>query len=259
MSRVCPKCKKNVEDYEKFCPWCGYEVNENDDADFSIPATARDTKSGGAKTAINRKVGSFKVSRYRDAAIGITAVILLAAFIVFAIVKYVSGNTYQTSVTAYLNILNGNGTYRDLVEAVGEDLCRDAAADYYDLGMGDLKKGAERLNSISAAAKTPQDYEVTVKIVKELDSIDLLAYQRSQKDKYGSGFDIKAQSGYEVEAVKKFSDPDREKERQKFIVVLVGNEWCTYDALPILADAADYAKMSDDDFSKELKAYNGAK
>lgn len=230
MAEICQKCKRKLEKYDNFCPWCGYERTEELDTDYQLRGN-RDTKTT-AKKAISVKLLSFKISRWRDAIIGLVAVMIMAIFIVFVAAEYISNNTYQASVTSYLKVQDGTGGYKQLIDAVGEDLFKDVVSDYYKLELSDIKEGIEKLQE----GKETESFTVEVNLKRELDEIDLLAYKHSKTDDFGSGFDIPISGGYEVEAVK--SSKGKEDEKQTVVVLRVENEWCTYDALELLSEAA---------------------
>ncbi|MCC8191486.1 MAG: zinc ribbon domain-containing protein [Ruminococcus sp.] len=244
MQNFCHICGAELSPDEKFCPFCGEEIITQPQA----------TNTSSTKSIIAEKAVKFKSLPFRDAIIGIVAVAIIVVFAIFIIATYIKSNTYEAAINSYLNILNGEGDFNDLKIAVGEEVLRTAADDYYDVSISDMKKGTERLISISAAAKETSDFKVTIKSVKELDDIDLLAYKRSKSDSYGQGFQIDASGGYEVEVVQSFDDYEEEK---TFTVLKVGAEWCTYDALGLISDAVFYSQMSEDDYEDELDAYNG--
>lgn len=255
MQNFCHICGAELSQDEKFCPWCGKEISECSHSDSaSLAQNPSSTKQVLAKKAVK-----FKVSRYRDAIIGIVAISIIAVFVVFILVTYIKNNTYEASVTSYLNILNGEGDYQDLKTAVSEELLKTVAEDYYDVSLSDIKKGTERLIAISAEAKKAKDFKLAVKNITQLDEIDLLAYKHSKADSFGQGYQISADEGYIVEVLQTFSDSSSENETKTFTVLRIGSEWCTYDALGLICDAAFYGKMSDDEYESELKTLKGSK
>lgn len=259
MQNFCHIFGAELSEDEKFCPWCGEKISES--------STGKSLKNSGisiqstpsTKQTLAKKAVKFKVSRYRDAVIGIAAISIIAVFVVFILVNYIKNNTYEASVTSYLNILNGEGDYQDLKTAVGEDLLKTAADDYYDIPLSDIKKGTERLIAVSAESKESNDFKITVKSITQLDEIDLLAYKHSKADSFGQGYSIAADEGYTVEVVQTFSDSKIPDETKTFTVLRIGSEWCTYDALGLICDAAFYGKMSDDEYENELNTLRGAK
>lgn len=255
MQNFCHICGAELSENEKFCPWCGEKISERS---ASKPLNNLGSSSS-TKQALANKAVKFKVSRYRDAVIGIVAISIIAVFVAFILVNYIKNNTYEASVTSYLNILNGEGDYQDLKNAVGEELLKTAADDYYDISIEDIKKGTQRLVAISAESKESKPFKLTVKSVTQLDEIDLLAYKHSKADSFGKGFQIDADEGYTVEILQTFSDSKTEAATKTFTVLRIGSEWCTYDALGLICDAAFYGKMSNKEYENELKALKGSK
>ena len=255
MQNFCHICGAELSENERFCPWCGEEISERS-ANKPLHNLG---PSSSKKQALANKAVKFKVSRYRDAVIGIVAISIIAVFVVFILVNYIKNNTYEASVTSYLNILNGEGDYQDLKNAVGEELLKTAADDYYDIPLSDIKKGTQRLVAVSAESKDSKPFKLTVKSVTQLDEIDLLAYKHSKADSFGQGFQIDADEGYKVEVLQTFSDSHFEDETKTFTVLRIGSEWCTYDALGLICDAAFYGKMSDNEYENELKTLKGSK
>lgn len=255
MQNFCHICGAELSQDEKFCPWCGKKISERPQRDSaSLAQNPPSTKQTLAKKAVK-----FKVSKYRDAVIGIVAISIIAVFVVFILVNYIKNNTYEASVTSYLNILNGKGDYKDLKTAVSEELLKTAAEDYYNISISDIKKGTERLISVSAETKEAKDFKLTVKNITQLDEIDLLAYKHSKADFFGQGYQISAEEGYTVEVLQTFSDSKSKDETKTFTVLRIGSEWCTYDALGLICDAALYGKMTDDEYENELKTLKGSK
>lgn len=259
MQNFCHICGAELSEDERFCPWCGEKIS---DLSVNTPLHSPDSSSQNtpsAKHTLAKKAVKFKVSRYRDIVIGIVAISIIAVFVVFILVNYLKNNTYEASVTSYLNILNGEGDYQDLKNAVGEELLKTAADDYYNIPLSDIKKGTERLISISAEIKESKDFKLTVKSITQLDEIDLLAYKHSKADSFGQGYSISADEGYTVEILQNFSDSNTPDETKTFTVLRIGSEWCTYDALGLICDAAFYGKMSDDEYESELKTLTESK
>lgn len=254
MQEFCHKCGKKLSINEQFCPWCGEQIY-----DFSSEITSELSDRKKAFALFGKSVGKFKVSRFRDAAIGVVAIAIMTIFVVFITVNYIKSNTYQAAITSYLNILNGKGGYKDLKNAVGEDLLNSAVKDYYGSDLSKVKTGINRLVSISAASKQSNDFTVIVKDITELDEIDLLAYKRSKADSYGQGYAINATSGYFVDVTQSFSKDNIPDETKTLTVLKIGSEWCTYDALGLIGDAVTYSKLSQDEFDKELSAVKGSK
>lgn len=259
MQKFCHICGAELSENEKFCPWCGEKIS-----DLSVNKPLHSSGSSvqntpSTKQTLAKKAVKFKVSRYRDIVIGIVAISIIAVFVVFILVNYIKSNTYEASVTSYLNILNGEGDYQDLKTAVGEEILKTAADDYYDIPLSDIKKGAQRLISISAESKESKDFKITVKSITQLDEIDLLAYKHSKADSFGQGYSIAADEGYTVEVVQTFSDSKTPDETKTFTVLRIGSEWCTYDALGLICDAAFYGKMSDEEYESELNTLKGSK
>lgn len=255
MQEFCHKCGKKLSPNEQFCPWCGEQIYDFGTAEVSSESS--DKKSAFA--VFGKRVGKFKVSRLRDAVIGIVAIAIMAVFVVFIAVNYIKSNTYQAAITSYLNILNGEGGYKDLKNAVGEDLLSAAVKEYYGSDLSKIKTGINRLVSISAAAKQSRDFTLEVSDITELDEIDLLAYKRSKADSYGQGFAVNATSGYTVEVVQSFSNDDIPDETKTLTVLKIGSEWCTYEALGLIGDAVTYSSLSQDEFDEELNTIKGSK
>lgn len=107
MQNFCHICGAELSENEKFCPWCGEKISERP-ANKPLHNLG---PSSSKKQALANKAVKFKVSRYRDAVIGIVAISIIAVFVVFILVNYMKNNTYEASVTSYLNILNGEGDY----------------------------------------------------------------------------------------------------------------------------------------------------
>ena len=254
LQEFCHKCGEKLSESEQFCPWCGEQIY-----DTSTEALNNETDKSKAISLFEKRVGKFKVSRFRDAAIGVAAIGIMIVFVAFITVNYIKSNTYQASIISYLNILNGEGGYKDLKSAVGEDLLNNAVKGYYKSDLSKIKKGINRLVSVSAASKQTSDFVVTVKNVTELDEIDLLAYKHSKADSYGNGFSINATGGYDIEVVQSFTDKNIPEETKTFTVLRIGTEWCAYDALELLDDAVNYSKLSEKEFDEELSAVKGSK
>lgn len=255
MQEFCHKCGKKLSIDEQFCPWCGEQIY--DFSAFENPPESSERKKAFA--LFGKRVGKFKVSRFRDAAIGVVAIAIMAVFVTFITVNYIKSNTYQAAITSYLNILNGDGSYKDLRNAVGEDLLSSAVKEYYNSDLSKVKTGIDRLVSISAASKQSRDFKVTVEDITELDEIDLLAYKRSKSDSYGQGYAINATSGYFVKVTQSFSKDNIPDETKTLTVLKIGSEWCTYDALELIGDAVTYSKLSQGEFDKELNAVKNSK
>ncbi len=259
MQNFCHICGTELSEDEKFCPWCGEKISGTAKSRSQNISDSSYQTAPSTKQTLTNKVVKFKVSRYRDIIIGVVAISILAVFVIFILVNYIKNNTYEASITSYLNILNGEGDYQDLKNAVSEELLKSASEDYYDISLSDVKKGTERLISISAESKKSKNFKITVVNITQLDEIDLLAYKHSKADSFGQGYQIDAEEGYTVEVLQSFPDSTAKDETKTFTVLRIDSEWCTYDALGLICDAAFYGKMSDEEYQEELNTLNSSK